>query len=236
MRLLATSLVLLLQFASRVASAAAGGPIDDAALTKTRDSDAARSTNNRGTAPAGQCKTCKTPDWAWDTVGHMAFTHTCNMSGPWSGEALDVLTKFPLVNIERFQAQHELCFAAHKEDFGPPGGWFNQTSGTPACRHVNPHSPGYIAGCNCTVEEAPIGLTAHATGKFVEDHTIAALKQLKQRNPNITTIFYHDTGRMWTNDQPSAGHGAPDSGRVPAQNVSAIILSFVDIAAPGDAV
>ena len=38
----------------------------------------------------------------------------------------------------------------------------------------------------------------------MEDHTIAALRQLKQRNPNISTIFYHDSGRMWTNDQIGA--------------------------------
>jgi hypothetical protein len=41
------------------------------------------------------------PSWDWDTVGHMAFTHTCNMSGPWSDNALDVLSKFPLVRISR---------------------------------------------------------------------------------------------------------------------------------------
>jgi hypothetical protein len=162
------------------------------------------------------CKTCKTPDWSWETVGHMAFTHTCNTSGPWSEEALDVLSKFPLVNIERFMGQHEQCFAAHRDQWGPPGGWLNNTHGMPACSHGTADS--IPAGCNCTVEEAPLGLTAHATGKYVEDHTIAALKQLKQRNPNITTIFYHDTARMWTNDQPSAGAGAPDSGRVPPQN------------------
>lgn len=165
------------------------------------------------------CKTCRTPNWSWETVGHMAFTHTCNTSGPWSEEALDVLAKFPLVNIERFMGQHERCFAAHREQWGPPGGWLNHTHGTPACSHATSPAAGAAPpGCNCTVEEAPLGLTADATGKFVEDHTLAALKQLKQRNPNITTIFYHDTGRMWTNDQPSAGHGAPDSGRVPAQN------------------
>eukprot|EP01050_Picozoa_sp_SAG11_P003464 SAG11_NODE_196_length_12778_cov_6.887767_4_plen_152_part_00 len=127
----------------------------------------------------------------------------------------------PLVNIERFQAQHELCFAAHRQQWGPPGGWLNNTHGTPACSHATSPpagSPTLATGCNCTVEEAPLGLTAHATGQFVEDHTVAALQQLKRRNPNITTIFYHDTGRMWTNDQPSAGHGAPASGRVPAQN------------------
>ena len=66
---------------------------------------------------------------------------------------------------------------------------------------VSPAAGAAPPGCNCTVEEAPVGLTADGTGKFVEDHTLAALKQLKERNPKITTIFYHDTGRMWTNDQ-----------------------------------
>ena len=121
------------------------------------------------------------PSWAWDTVGSMTFTHTCNMSGPWSDAALDTLAKFPLVTIERFMGQYSHC------------PWSQQTA-RPA---------------NCTVEEAPVGLTDAATGLYVEDHAIAALRQLKRRNPKLAAIFYHDSGRMWTNDQPDS------MGRVP---------------------
>ena len=111
----------------------------------------------------------------------MTFTHTCNMSGHWSDAALDILGKFPLVTIERFMGQYSHC------------PW-NQQTARPS---------------TCTVEEAPIGLTDAATGLYVEDHAVAALQQLKRRNPKIATIFYHDSGRMWTNDQPDA------MGRVP---------------------
>ena len=94
------------------------------------------------------------PSWGWDTVGHMAFTHTCNASGPWSGEALDVLAKFPLVTVERFMGQ--------------------DTNG-----HSRP-------------EEGPKGLTPDMTGLYVEDHTTAALRQIKERSDGKTaTIFYH---------------------------------------------
>ena len=94
------------------------------------------------------------------------FTHTCNMSGPWSDAALDTLGKFPLVTIERFMGQYSHC------------PW-NQQTARPS---------------TCTVEEAPIGLTDAATGLYVEDHAVAALQQLKRRNPKITTIFYGGPG------------------------------------------
>jgi hypothetical protein len=58
-----------------------------------------------------------------------------------------------------------------------------------------------------------VGATADGRGLYVEDHTVAALRQLKQRNPNISTIFYHDSGRMWTNDQ------VDNWGRVPKQKM-----------------
>jgi hypothetical protein len=145
------------------------------------------------------CTACKRPAWSWDTVGHMSFTHTCNTSGPWSEEALDVLQKFQMVNIERFAGQHQSCFARRRKQWGPPGCWLNTTHGNPAC---NTNSGGlHHAGCNCTCEEAPFSSTPDARGLYVEDHTLAALRQLKRRNPNISTIFYHDSGRMWTNDQ-----------------------------------
>ena len=50
------------------------------------------------------------------------------------------------------------------------------------------NGPGPDAGCNCTVESAPLGLTPDATGQFAEDHIRAALRQLKERNPNISTV------------------------------------------------
>lgn len=131
--------------------------------------------------------TAMKPMWAWDTVGSMAFTHTCNETGPWSDEALDVLAKFPLVTVERFMGQYASC---------PPG---NRTwaHGVPV---------------GCAAEEGPSGLTPTATGRYVEDHAIAALAQIKARSRGKTaTIFYHDSGRMWTNDQPSG------MGRVPPQ-------------------
>lgn len=156
------------------------------------------------------------PSWAWDTVGHMSFTHTCNVSGPWSEEALDVLQRFPIVNIERYMAQHQTCFTRHRQQWaGPDGCWLNTTHGNPACSTwTGPGGPGTagppwswesagLVGCSCDVEEAPIGLTPSATGLYVEDHLIAACKQLKERNQNLTTIFYTDSANMWTQDQIS---------------------------------
>ena len=130
----------------------------------------------------------------------MAFTHTCDTSGPWSEEALDVLQKFPMVDIERFMGQHQSCFEKHRSQWGPPGCWLNSTHGTPACSTFATAAHPGGAACNCTCEEAPLGATPDARGLFVEDHAVAALRQLKQRNPNVSTIFYHDSGRMWTND------------------------------------
>lgn len=161
-------------------------------------------------APAG-------PSWSWATVGHMAFTHTCNVSGPWSEAALDVLQKFPMVNIERFMGQHQRCFAKHRRQWGAPGCWLNSTQGSPACdtwvdlgkpggKHNWAWASAGLKGCNCTVEEAPRGATRDGTGVYVEERAVAALKQLKQRNANMSTIFYHDSGRMWTGDQISS-HG-----------------------------
>ena len=82
--------------------------------------------------PSG-CKSCGRPGWGWDTVGHMSFTHTCNVSGPWSEEALDVLQKFQIVNIERFMNQHQSCFAKHRAQWGGESCWLDVTGGTPGC-------------------------------------------------------------------------------------------------------
>ena len=127
------------------------------------------------------------PSWSWDTVGTMAFTHTCNMTGPWSEEALDVLAKFPLVTVERFMGQFSHCPPNHTWAHGAPVG--------------------------CATEEGPMGPTPATTGQYVEDHAMAALRQIKERSGGkAATIFYHDSGRMWTNDQPSG------MGRVPPQS------------------
>ena len=64
------------------------------------------------------------------------------------------------------------------------------------------------------MEEAPLGLTTDGRGLFVEDHALAALRQLKARNPSMNTIFYHDSGRMWTNDQPDASQCPSNAKRV----------------------
>lgn len=37
----------------------------------------------------------------------MAFFHSCNESGPFSDRALDTITKFPLVTIEKGQGFHD---------------------------------------------------------------------------------------------------------------------------------
>ena len=133
----------------------------------------------------------------------MSFAHTSNESGAWSEEALDVLAKFPMVTIEKYQGQAERCFANHRRQWGPPGGWLNSTYGEPWCNFNvdGGNGPGQHAGCNCTVESAPLGLTPDATGQFAEDHIREALRQLKERNPNVSTLAYHDSNLMWTNDQ-----------------------------------
>jgi len=43
------------------------------------------------------------PAHSWDTLGTMSFFHACNESGPFSDRALDTITKFPLVTIEKGQ-------------------------------------------------------------------------------------------------------------------------------------
>ena len=151
------------------------------------------------------CPSCRRPRWSWATVGDMAFAHLSNESGAWSEEALDVLARFPMVTIEKYQGQAARCFARHRTQWGPPGGWLNSTYGEPWCNLDQPSSsgrgPGPDAGCNCTVESAPLGLTADATGRYAEDHIRVALQQLKERNPNVSTLAYHDSNLMWTNDQ-----------------------------------
>ena len=171
------------------------------------------------------CTTCKRPAWGWETVGHMSFTHTCNVSGPWSEEALDVLQRFPMVNIERFMGQHQSCFRRHRDQWGLPGCWLNATNGNPSCdtwldrgsRKVGHRwrwASAGLKGCNCTTEEAPLGATRDARGLYVEDHAIAALRQLKARNPEMAGLLYHDSARMWTGDQIDAqGRIGPQSSR-----------------------
>jgi hypothetical protein len=176
--------------------------IDTPYMPHKSDDDASAPT----ASPQQHCATCRRPQWSWETVGHMAFTHTCNVSGPWSEDALDVLQRFPIVNIERYMSQHQQCFARHRSQWaGPSTCWLNVSHGNPACSTwTGPGGPGSngppwswqgagLAGCSCPVEEAPAGLTPSATDLYVEDHLISACKQLKERNANLATIFYHDS-------------------------------------------
>jgi hypothetical protein len=41
------------------------------------------------------------PPHSWDTLSGMSFFHACNESGPFSERALDTITKFPMVTIEK---------------------------------------------------------------------------------------------------------------------------------------
>lgn len=43
------------------------------------------------------------PKHSWDSLANMTFFHACNMSGLYSEEALDVITKFPFVTVEKGQ-------------------------------------------------------------------------------------------------------------------------------------
>ena len=43
------------------------------------------------------------PKFSWDMVGNMTFFHSCNESGLFSSEALDTITKFPFVTVEKGQ-------------------------------------------------------------------------------------------------------------------------------------
>ena len=45
------------------------------------------------------------PRFSWDTV--QPFYHSCNESGAFSEEALAVITKFPIVTIEKGQGLNE---------------------------------------------------------------------------------------------------------------------------------
>ena len=47
------------------------------------------------------------PAFSWDTVGKMAFYHSCNFTGPYTDEALQVVAKFPMVTIEKGQQVFE---------------------------------------------------------------------------------------------------------------------------------
>ena len=43
------------------------------------------------------------PKFSWDTLGNMTFIHTCNESGLFADAALDTITKFPFVTVEKGQ-------------------------------------------------------------------------------------------------------------------------------------
>ena len=49
------------------------------------------------------------PKHSWDTLGTMSFVHTCNESGLFSEKALDTLTRFPMVTVEKGQGFNAPC-------------------------------------------------------------------------------------------------------------------------------
>ena len=52
------------------------------------------------------CRTCKGPVWSWDTVP--VFFHSSDTAGPGGGftsAALDTISRFPMVTIEKWQGQ-----------------------------------------------------------------------------------------------------------------------------------
>jgi hypothetical protein len=55
------------------------------------------------------------PKFSWDTVGNMTFFHSCNETGPFSPEALQVIVKFPMVTIEKGQGFHDSSVSTFAE-------------------------------------------------------------------------------------------------------------------------
>ena len=51
----------------------------------------------------------RAPLHSWDTLSSMSFFHACNETGLWSERALDTITKFPFVTVEKGQAFHAPC-------------------------------------------------------------------------------------------------------------------------------
>ena len=51
----------------------------------------------------------RAPLHSWDTLSSMSFFHACNESGLWSERALDTITKFPFVTVEKGQAFNAPC-------------------------------------------------------------------------------------------------------------------------------
>jgi hypothetical protein len=43
------------------------------------------------------------PKFSWDYVGNMTFVHLCNESGLFNDQALEAITRFPLVTVEKGQ-------------------------------------------------------------------------------------------------------------------------------------
>ena len=43
------------------------------------------------------------PTFSWDTLGNMTFFHGCNESGLFSDAAMETISKFPFVTIEKGQ-------------------------------------------------------------------------------------------------------------------------------------
>ena len=50
-----------------------------------------------------ECTTCRGPRFSWDTVP--AFIHTSNKTGPVNSAGLEMMDRFPLVTVEKFQGK-----------------------------------------------------------------------------------------------------------------------------------
>lgn len=47
------------------------------------------------------------PTHSWDTVGGGVFWHSCNFSGAFTDASLEVMTRFPMVTVEKGQGLNE---------------------------------------------------------------------------------------------------------------------------------
>ena len=82
------------------------------------------------------------PRFSWDTVP--VFYHSCNFSGPYNAQALDIMAKFPMVTVEKGQ------------------GVFDPTD-----------------------------------KRFAEDKIVEALRGVKARNANVSTLLYYNSVLDW---------------------------------------
>jgi len=87
----------------------------------------------------------KGPRFSWKTLP--IFFHSSNSSGPVNEASLQLMARFPMVTVEKFQ--------------GPCG---NSGHASPACNQ--------------------------------EQQIVDALKGVKEINPNVSTIFYYNSGKQ----------------------------------------